>query len=628
MPDRAVTPHPVVAVADAFTSLAAGELAASCAQALAQLDATVRARRTLGRLVSGYGLSPFETDLLLLVGLPEEHEAFARLARTTHPLGEPRLSVGTAAVVLGLDATGRTRLREALETGPLARHQVVLAPGVLPWPERGLQLPEGLWAVLRGSHAWPAGVEPVTVPEVSPDGFPDACLVAAADAGAPLVLVSAAPGRSVLDAAARAASALARAGHAPVVLEPSAVDVCAAVLGPHLLARGVVPVVAGACERAPLPRHPAPVVLCVPGGRGGAVLDERPVVELAVEAPTLGNEQRMWEGLLPELDGASSRLAGVLRVDALHAVRAVDDARLAARAGLAEVGLSEVVERARSRSDVRLPASVRRSTPTTPRSRLVTTAHNELLLDSLVDRVSGQVRVLHEWGFAQVGGVRGVRALFSGPPGTGKTLSAQVLAARLGLDLLTVDLSALVSKWLGETEKNIGEVFDAAEQCQAVLFFDEADAIFGRRTDAGDAQARWANLETAYLLSRVDAFDGLVVLATNLRSNIDEAFVRRIDVVVEFDEPDVGERERLWRAHLPDRAPVTDDVDPCRLAEPYAVSGGVIRNAALSAAFHAAENGHVITQSMLVEALRREYDKSGRTFPGAPRLAVTSSGGT
>jgi len=287
-----------------------------------------------------------------------------------------------------------------------------------------------------------------------------------------------------------------------------------------------------------------------------------------------------------------------------------------------------IIRRVRRRSDVQLPASVRRIEPTARRDRLVTTADNEALLCSLVDRVRTQVRVLHDWGFAGVGGTRGVRALLSGPPGTGKTLSAEITAAELGLDLLVVDLSALVSKWIGETEKNIAEVFGAAEYSQAVLFFDEADAIFGKRTEAGDAQARWANLETAYLLSRIDTYEGLVLLASNLRTNIDQAFVRRLDVIVEFDEPGPVEREALWRAHLPPDAPLAADVDLAQLAGLYPITGGVIRNAALAAAFHTAGRGGVIGQRALIEAIRREYQKAGRSFPGVPRaLAQTVTGG-
>jgi SpoVK/Ycf46/Vps4 family AAA+-type ATPase len=193
------------------------------------------------------------------------------------------------------------------------------------------------------------------------------------------------------------------------------------------------------------------------------------------------------------------------------------------------------------------------------------------------------------------------------------------MTAELGLDLLVVDLAALVSKWLGETEKNIAEVFDAAEQCHAVLFFDEADAVFGRRTDGTEAQARWANLETAYLLSRIDRADGLVVLATNLRRNIDDAFLRRLDVVIELDEPDRPARERLWRLHLPAGAPRAPDVDVGALAAMYEITGGLIRNASLAAAFGAATAGRPITQEGLIHAVHDEYNKAGRSFPGSPR---------
>jgi SpoVK/Ycf46/Vps4 family AAA+-type ATPase len=207
--------------------------------------------------------------------------------------------------------------------------------------------------------------------------------------------------------------------------------------------------------------------------------------------------------------------------------------------------------------------------------------------------------------------------LFAGPPGTGKTLSAEVLAGALGADLLVVDVSRVVSKWIGETEKNLAEVFDAAERAQAVLFFDEADALFGRRTEVSDAHDRYANLETAYLLSRLERFEGLAVLATNLRQNIDPAFTRRLEFAVDYEEPSAAEREALWRCHLPERAPLAGDVDLAQLARLYPVVGGVIRNAATAAAFLAAAEGREISRRHLVAAIRREYEKSGRAFPGS-----------
>src|SRR5262249_46117612 len=172
-------------------------------------------------------------------------------------------------------------------------------------------------------------------------------------------------------------------------------------------------------------------------------------------------------------------------------------------------------------------------------------------------RLRHQDRVLAEWGFlAGRPGARGVRMLFAGPSGTGKTLSAEVLAHALGVDLLLVDLSRVVSKWIGETEKHLADIFESAERTHAVLFFDEADALFGERTEVRDAHDRYANLETAFLLSRLERFEGLAVLATNLRHHVDQAFTRRLEYIVEFTEPDEGERAELWRSHLPPHAPV------------------------------------------------------------------------
>lgn len=615
----------VVRVATVFAGRAQGGLREACEGAVAQLTATVGGGcEVVDRLGDAYGLSMFERDLLVLAGLPEEHEAFAELARSTHPLGEPRLSVGTAAEVLGLDAHGRTQLRRAIESGPLARHGILTATGSTPAPERSLRLADELWGVIRGGDAWPLGLRPAE-PEQADDGAPG--LLPRLDRAPQLVVVAGGRGTSAEGLAALAVASLEQQGLRAALVDAAWLSGPAAgSLGSHLLARDVVPVVVGAAEAAPLPRHPHPVVVCVTHG-AVVQLDERPALEVDVAGPSLGETRVMWQLLAPELDDAGSALAGLLRVDTVMARRAVSDARLSARSAQQDLDVATVVQRVRRRSDAVLPPSVRRLSPHTPRQRLVATPRNEALLDSLLDRVRGQVRVLHDWGFDEVGATRGVRALFCGPPGTGKTLSAQILAAELGLDLLVVDLSSLVSKWLGETEKNIGAVFDAAERSQAVLFFDEADAVFSRRTEARDAQARWANLETAYLLSRVDDFDGLVVLASNLRANIDEAFVRRLDVIVEFDEPDESERLRLWRSHLPARAPVDADVDLEQLAALYPVTGGLIRNAMLTAAFRAAEHGDSLTQGMLIDAVRAEYDKSGRSFPGAPRVPVVLVGG-
>jgi SpoVK/Ycf46/Vps4 family AAA+-type ATPase len=202
--------------------------------------------------------------------------------------------------------------------------------------------------------------------------------------------------------------------------------------------------------------------------------------------------------------------------------------------------------------------------------------------------------------------------LFAGPPGTGKTMAAEVIAADLRQDLYRIDLSSIVSKYIGETEKNLEGVFRSAEAGAAVLVFDEADALFGKRSEVRDAHDRFANVETAYLLQRLEAFTGIAILTTNLRGNIDDAFTRRLDFVVEFPMPEEAERRLIWRRAFPPAAPLADDVDLPFLARKFRISGGHIRNIALTAAYLAAADALPIGMRHLVRATRREHQKIGR----------------
>jgi len=225
--------------------------------------------------------------------------------------------------------------------------------------------------------------------------------------------------------------------------------------------------------------------------------------------------------------------------------------------------------------------------------------------------------VYGDWGFSRriTTGI-GVKALFAGPSGTGKTMAAGVIAREVGLDLVKVDLSGLVSKFIGETEKNLDRVFSSARAGNALLFFDEADAIFGKRSEVKDAHDRYANIEVAYLLQKLEEHDGVVVLATNIRRNIDEAFSRRLHYVVDFPQPDAVDRERLWRGSFPAEAPVDPAVDFAFLARQFDLCGGDIRNVVLEAAFLAAHEPAAIGMSQLVRALAQQLSKQGRT-PGA-----------
>jgi hypothetical protein len=230
------------------------------------------------------------------------------------------------------------------------------------------------------------------------------------------------------------------------------------------------------------------------------------------------------------------------------------------------------------------------------------------LLHQIADQVGQRSTVYESWGFGeQMNRGLGISALFAGPSGTGKTMAAEVIANDLRLDLYRIDLSAVVSKYIGETEKNLRRLFDAAEEGGALLLFDEADALFGKRSEVKDSHDRYANIETSYLLQRMESYGGLAVLATNMRSALDTAFLRRLRFVVSFPVPGVDERRAIWGGALPARTPVAD-LDLDRLAG-LPATGGMIHNIALNAAFAAASSGGPVTMPLLLAAARTEFRK-------------------
>jgi len=238
------------------------------------------------------------------------------------------------------------------------------------------------------------------------------------------------------------------------------------------------------------------------------------------------------------------------------------------------------------------------------------------MLHSLCDRVRHRSIVLDEWGM-RPGGARGrgVTALFAGPAGTGKTMSGEAIAGELGVPLFVVDLASVVDKYIGETEKNLEDVFRTVENEDGVLLFDEADALFGKRSDVSDARDRYANIEVAYLLQRIEAFDGLAVLTTNLRANLDEAFQRRLDMIVDFSEPDENARRDIWASSLGPFRGALSDADCMKLAT-LDITGGYIRAAVISAAYLAAAGGEALNRQHILEGARDEWRKAGRlNFP-------------
>jgi len=235
------------------------------------------------------------------------------------------------------------------------------------------------------------------------------------------------------------------------------------------------------------------------------------------------------------------------------------------------------------------------------------------MLREVITTVRGRPMVLETWGVgAKLASSAGVTILFAGPPGTGKTMAAEVIAAELGLELYKIDLSTVVNKYIGETEKNLGRIFDEAARSNAILFFDEADAIFGKRSEVKDAHDRYANIEVSYLLQRMETYDGITVLATNLRANLDDAFTRRLQFAVDFPFPDDAYRARIWQALFPPGVPRAADLDFALLARRFKLAGGNIRNIIISAAYQAAADGGQVKMEHLLHGARRELQKMGR----------------
>jgi hypothetical protein len=232
-------------------------------------------------------------------------------------------------------------------------------------------------------------------------------------------------------------------------------------------------------------------------------------------------------------------------------------------------------------------------------------------LRDLADQVAGRATVYGDWNFeTRLSRGRGITALFAGPSGTGKTMAAEVIADQLRLDLFRIDLSGVVDKYIGETEKKLRTLFDTAEESGAILFFDEADALIGKRSDVRDSHDRYANIEVSYLLQRMDDYRGLAILATNRKSAIDRAFLRRLRFLVDFPFPDASSRRRIWEGIFPRETPIADlDLDELSRLE---ITGGNIRNIALNAAFLAAAMGSAVSMTHCLDAARREYAKIDR----------------
>lgn len=341
----------------------------------------------------------------------------------------------------------------------------------------------------------------------------------------------------------------------------------------------------------------------------------RHVIRVEVHKPSAAEQQGLWQEALGPM---SARLNGELEsltsqfsfgLEGIRAASAQALERLLLEEEEEEGGIGPVLwEACRVSARSRLDDLAQRIEPIAGWLDLVLPEAQGQTLHEIAAQVHQRAKVYETWGFASKGtrGL-GISALFAGASGTGKTMAAEVLANELRLDLYRIDLSQVVSKYIGETEKNLRRVFDAAEEGGAVLLFDEADALFGKRSEVRDSHDRYANIEISYLLQRMEAYRGLAILTTNLKSVLDPAFLRRLRFVVPFPFPDTGQRAEIWRRIFPARTPL-DNLDVNKLAR-LNVAGGNIRNIALQAAFLAADANEPVRMSHLLRATRSEYAK-------------------
>jgi hypothetical protein len=627
-------------------------------EAAADADEASGAGLRLRGLAQRFGLDALDEDLLLVALAPDVDHRCERLYGYLHDdVTRRRASVGLALELAGrhpADAEARDRL------GPRGR---LVAAGLVevddaerPFLTRALRVPDRVVAHLLGSDEPEPAVADLLVTPVAPtgpagpvgpgDGAGDgagegdgdgdrlARLLAPGDrpAGAGphlLAYVAEDPGAS---GRSFVAAALAARGRPALVADLGrlAADTPAATLGPLARAlgreaglRGAV-LVAGPVDH--LAERGGDAVRTLAELDGPVVLtgrrhwepgwSRRVPVEVAAPAPRAAERARVWrhhldgrvaDGLDPAAATAQFRLSPEQVADA--AAAALNQARLTG----GPVDAAGLRRGARSRNSAGLERRARRIEPAVGWDDLVLPPTS---LDGLADlalRVRHRDQVLTEWSMRPGGGRgRGVTALFAGDSGTGKTMSAEVIAGHLGLDLYVIDLATVVDKYVGETEKNLERVFGEADGVNGVLLFDEADAIFGKRSEVRDAHDRYANIEVAYLLQRMETFDGLAILTTNLRANLDDAFTRRLDAIVDFPVPDEEHRRVLWERCLGPALPRTDDVDLDYCAARFELAGGHIRSIALTAAYLAAGRGAPVRMVDIIAATQREYRKLGR----------------
>lgn len=591
-------------------------------------DAAERAGAALPlrSLARSAGLRDIDVELLLIALIPDVDSRFERLyGYLNDDVTRRRASVGLALEIVGLSPASAAARARVSASAPLVQYGLLdVEDPERPLLSRALRVPDRVGAHLLGDD----GVDPALVDLLADATAHDAPvaerLARAMQAGVGLVYIRE---RARGTAASVAVAALERLSRGAVhldlvrvVADPDPTDIVKIAIREAMLRHAGV--VAGPVETlahtAPsalrrLAAAPVPVLSYGAGSWDPLWTD---AVPLLTESNLPSAEERMaiWrEQLADDLAHLDPAVTSHFVLGPTQVARAAQAARSAALFAGTPADADDLRSGARAQNAAGLERLSHRIEPEVAWSDLVLPAQVLDSLRELAARAQHRETVLTRWRMRPGGGRGdGITALFAGDSGTGKTMSAEAIAGELGLDLYTVNLATVIDKYVGETEKNLERIFAEASGVNAVLLFDEADAIFGKRSDVRDAHDRYANIESAYLLQRMESFDGLAILATNLRANIDEAFTRRLDAIIDFPEPSEALRLELWRRCLAPPAPVAADVDMEFCARAFRLSGGNIRSIAITAGYRAAAAGQPITMADVVSAVQQEYRKLGR----------------
>jgi hypothetical protein len=631
---------------------------AAAAQRLEAAAAVLPSPSALERITVLFGLSSFERDVLLLAAGPELDGGFSALLGTLP--GAARAGQPTFGLALG--ALQDAHWSALTSQAPLRRyHLVEVGPGdsLIGSP---LRVDEPVLHHLCGVPVRDTRLQGIVDPAFSELGptTPTQQRLAArvgelwrrasAHRRPPLLALCGPPNAGLTEVAAAVALGL---GLGLAVLPAAAIPTLPAELDlfVHLWARESVLEGRALCVDLVEPRGLDPAreaaVDQLLERLGGLVMvvarERRPLQRRAcltfdVPGPTSEERRTLWEralaapggppaGPAPLPVGGAAALVDDLTSQFRLSARSlegacVEAAQAATDAGGAEAAAMRLWDACRAQARPRLDDLAQRLEGLATWDDLVLPDSLRRILRDVATHVRQRATVYERWGFSTRGSRGlGVSALFSGGSGTGKTTAAEVLARELRLDLYRIDLSSVVSKYIGETEKNLRRLFDAADEGGAILLFDEADALFGKRSEVKDSHDRYANIEVSYLLQRMESYRGLAILTTNLKGAIDAAFLRRLRFVVPFPFPDAAQRAEIWRRVFPANTP-TEGLDPRRLAQ-LAVAGGSIRNIALGAAFMAAESGEPVRPGHVVRAARAEYAKLEKPLTDAETAGLT-----